>query len=359
MTCHRKIHPAQRCLAVEKWPEADQAVWRDVLNSDFEMESERRAAWRPTTVQTNREGYGRWINYLKCSGADMEAAPADRVTPARVRAYLEQLRKQGNQPQTRANRISQLFSVMMVFAPEQNWDWLKRRFNRLAGIAGERWRARTPILLSGDVLDRAFKEIKRVEARGETGPDAEAIAYRNWLMAASFMLLSLRRENLSDLSIQGHFRRVGDEWRIEIPSSEAKQKRAISMPVPSVLYRHFQFYFEHVRPKLLAGRASDQVWISNRHTPMTGHSIYIAITDFTRKEFGMAISPHEFRRIAATSLVFADPENIEIGRAFLTHSDRKMTEKHYVIAQSVAASRKHGQLIASLRRRLAPAMSNQ
>src|SRR5438067_11486645 len=97
----RTIHPARRCLRVEEWPEADQALWREILNADnFEMESERRAAWRPRTIQANREGYGRWINHLKRSCGDLNAAPADRVTPERVRAYLEELRRQGNMPQT-------------------------------------------------------------------------------------------------------------------------------------------------------------------------------------------------------------------------------------------------------------------
>lgn len=41
------------------------------------------------------------------------------------------------------------------------------------------------------------------------------------------------------------------------------------------------------------------------HTPMTDHSLYIAMTNFTRRVFGKVINPHRFRHIDATSIVVA------------------------------------------------------
>jgi hypothetical protein len=85
----RIIDPSRRCLHVRDWPETDQSLWNKALKT-ADLEDEIRspaASWTPTTIQTNREGYGRWINFLVRSGVDLAEEPADRVTAIRVRSY--------------------------------------------------------------------------------------------------------------------------------------------------------------------------------------------------------------------------------------------------------------------------------
>ena len=350
----RIIEPARACLHVEAWPPADKILWRDALaEGDLEDDTRTGAArWRPTTTQTNREGYGRWINYLQRSGVDLQTAAAERVTPDRVRGYIAELSNQGVALQTRCNRISQLFCVMLALAPAQDWDWLKRRGNRMAAIAGEDHRQRPLTMFTGDILAKALKALKLAEANGIKPRLAPAIDYRNWLMVATMALMPLRRHNFAGLSITRHLRCIGSIWRVEISAEDAKQNKAIVMPVPAVLHRHFQYYFERVRPALLAGRVSDHFWISWRHTPMTDHSVFVAMTNFTRDVFGEAINPHRFRHISATTLVIAAPEMVELARALLTHGETQTTKDHYILGQSLAVGRQHAQLIANLRRRL-------
>jgi site-specific recombinase XerD len=348
---NRKIDPAKACLALEKWPATDQTLWNELVCGDnFESESER-PNWRPSTRQANREGYGRFLNYLTHLGVDLQSSPAGRVTPENVRGYLRALAEQGVSVQTQANRALQLLAVIRVFAPKHDWDWLKRRYNRLALMAKDQRQQRPLTMFSGDILSRTLKALNETKRNGSAPQFAAAIEYRNWLMVATLALTSLRRHNFSDLSIEKHLRRSGGSWSLEIPGKQAKGKRAISMPVPALLRPHIQFYLENVRPRLLAGRSVDGLWISDLHTAMTSHSVYIAITNFTRKVFGQAINPHRFRHIAATTVVAASPENIEAARALLTHTQVKMTEDHYVIGSSLVASRQHAELIAELRRR--------
>jgi len=89
---------------------------------------------------------------------------------------------------------------------------------------------------------------------------------------------------------------------------------------------------------------------------MNSHSIYIAVTNFTKKVFGEPINPHRFRHIAATSTVIGSPEQTEEARAYLTHTDKRMTQEHYIIAQSLAVSREHSSLVVKLRRALSIAV---
>jgi integrase len=73
---------------------------------------------------------------------------------------------------------------------------------------------------------------------------------------------------------------------------------------------------------------------------MTDHSVYIAMTNFTRKVFGKAISPHRFRHIGATTIVVGAPEKIEEARAFLSHSKSTTTQDNYIIGQSLPGGKR-------------------
>lgn len=347
--------PSRACWPVEKWPVVDQTLWRRAVGGhNYESDIDVLANWRPTSVQTNREGYGRWINHLSRSGADMELPPAERVTLARVQSYLAELRAQGLAPQTRSNRISQLLSVMLVFAPDRDWDWLRQKFNRQEAIAKEARKPAPLTVLSGDVLDRAFDYLKAHRVKQRMTNAEAALEYRNWLMLAMLTLIPLRRENFASLSLKTHFKLRNGEWIIEIPSARAKHKKPTRQPVPKCLDDFIRLYLEEVRPILLAGRTTDAFWITNRHTPMASHSVFVCVAAFTSKVFGSAINPHRFRHIAATSTIVANPEQTEEARALLGHSDKKMTQDRYIIAQSLAASRQHAALVAQLRRRLTP-----
>ena len=350
----RIVDPSRQCLHVRDWPATDQTLWGKAF-SPRDLEDDGRspaAAWRPGSIQANREGYGRWINYLAGSGADLTVDPADRVTPNRVRSYLGELRQQQLSIRTQCNRISQLLSVLLAIAPDKDWSWLKGRFRHLDALALENRRQSPLPLLSGDILHEALKALTRAQKDGATLDLALAVTCRNWLMVAMATLVVLRRHNFATLSIERHMRLAKEKWLIDVPPEESKTKKPITMPIPQLLHSHIRFYLEKVRPLLLRGRMSDRLWITVRHTPMTDHSFYIAMTNFTRKVFGKAINPHKFRHIGATSVVVAAPEKLEAARAFLAHGSSATTQDHYIIGINLAASRSNAELIARLRRTL-------
>lgn len=349
----RTIDPTHVCLQVHQWPDADQALWRKVLSVDsFESEVLTHAEWRPGTVRSNREGYGRWINHLVKTGVDLEIGPVERVTPGRAKNYLRELIAQEIAPQTRANRLSQLLSVMLAFRPTGDWNWLRRMFNRQASLAKIARKPRPLTFLSGDVLVRASRRLRAATSACVAPNVATAIEYRNWLMLAFLTVAPLRRDNFANLILGVHLKFESGEWIIDLPSNLTKQKKSIRMPLPSDIKPYLRHYIDVVRPVLLDGAETHRFWISQLGTAMNSHSIYIAVTNFTRKQFGEAINPHRFRHVAATSTVIAAPELMEEARAHLTHSDSRVTEEHYLIAKSLAASRQHSELLAQLRSRL-------
>jgi integrase len=195
--------PARVCLHVRDWPEADQALWTTALTGGLPEDDDagRGSAWRPTTIETNRQGYGRWINYLKRSDLDLGADPADRVTPETVLGYRQELEAQDLKPQTRCNRIAELMAVMLAFAPERDWGWLKRRLNRMYALADAERRQKPITIFTGDILDKAFKALDMARRDGVGPRLTDAVEYRNWLMVAMLALSALRRRNFAELSV--------------------------------------------------------------------------------------------------------------------------------------------------------------
>jgi integrase len=93
------------------------------------------------------------------------------------------------------------------------------------------------------------------------------------------------------------------------------------------------------------------LWLSRWGTPLAEHTIYLTITDLTKRSFGTSLNPHLFRRIFATSVSIADPEAIEGARAALGHATRLTTQHHYNRASAFTAARKHAEIMQRLRAR--------
>jgi hypothetical protein len=76
-------------------------------------------------------GYGRWLTWLDRHGL-LEAtnSPADRIIPARVKAYIDDL-EQHNATQTLLNRLQELQAVAVVMDPDR--DWHARRSGKISG----------------------------------------------------------------------------------------------------------------------------------------------------------------------------------------------------------------------------------
>jgi integrase/recombinase XerD len=83
---------------------------------------------------------------------------------------------------------------------------------------------------------------------------------------------------------------------------------------------------------------------------MSELQIYSRICALTRARFGHAIHPHLFRDSAATSIAIEDPEHIHIVRSILGHGSLRTSERYYIHAHALEASRRYQQRILELRR---------
>lgn len=356
----RRIDPLRRCLRVSELPETDQALWRQVTSPVSLLDENRSSAsaWRPATTHKNRRGYGRWINFLLHSGIPLDGSPADRVTNALVTRYVDMLRAQGLAPYTQFTRIAELLSVMLAFAPERDWSWLKRKLNYLARLAEESHETKAPSVLAPEIATKALRVLGTLAKLERRLKIHEAVTYRDWLMVSFLVLLPLRRGNFTALSIGKDLRKAGDTWEVRIPGRSTKTHLPIRAPLPTSLCSYLDFYLQSVRPLLLRGRQSDRLWLNWTGGERSDHSVYLRLTHFTSKQLGEPINPHAFRRIGATTISILKPKEIDTARALLGHSSRKTTLQYYVEADSVMAGRRHAAIIHRLRRSL-PGVSSR
>ena len=72
----------------------------------------------------------------------------------------------------------------------------------------------------------------------------------------------------------------------------------------------------------------------------------------TETAFGKSMAPHDFRRAAATFLAMDAPEKVGLIPGILQHATPETSDRHYNLARSTAASRRHSATVAELRTKL-------
>lgn len=85
--------PERACRKLEDWPELDRRLWlaacEDADLLDFDGDQGARARHAPISNRKAEKGYGRWLTFLAFNHADhLTSAPAERITPELVRAYV-------------------------------------------------------------------------------------------------------------------------------------------------------------------------------------------------------------------------------------------------------------------------------
>ena len=148
--------PARACVPLSCWPEADQRLWNaacapmDLLSFEEGGDRSRHAA---ASNAKAIKGYGRWLTFLSMQAADVLAlAPAARITPARVGAYVGELQALGNGTATILARLQELGEVAKVMGPGQDWSFI----NKIASKVRARHRPvrdKANLRLSEDLLD--------------------------------------------------------------------------------------------------------------------------------------------------------------------------------------------------------------
>jgi integrase/recombinase XerD len=146
-----------------------------------------------------------------------------------------------------------------------------------------------------------------------------------------------------------HIAKVDGVYVCSFGADETKNRRELVEPLPVVLTSYIDHYLAAVRPALLRGHASDAFWVSTYRGPLSEQSIYTKVCAATEEELGVRLNPHLFRDALATGIATDDPEHIRMASRLLGHADPRTTERHYIHAQALRASRRYNGVVLPLR----------
>jgi integrase len=235
--------------------------------------------------------------------------------------------------------------------PKLNLNWLKTIKARLYVTAPAQG-ARGPVITSVQLLELGQQLMdESTPASNRRMRLADAVQFRDGLIIALLAFVPLRRKNLAALEIDRHLVQEGDEWFVIVPAEETKTNRAaIEFPIPEVLRPYLTTYLGVVRPRMLKRTNCKALWVSPKGGALSYSAIWPIFTRHAKKRLGIHISPHDARDAAATTWAIAAPDQINVSRDLLAHTDLRTTTKHYNRARGVEASRTLAQFIGRMRR---------
>jgi integrase len=249
--------------------------------------------------------------------------------------------------------------MIRVMDPEADRALVRRMQATLARRAPPS-RAKRERMIAPSVLFAAgLARMDRIDRDRHRKHDVRHVRYRDGLMLAILAARAFRRGNLQQMRVDHHISRIDGIYVCTFSAAETKNRRELVEPLPLALTPHIDRYLDEIRPALLRGHVSDAFWVSTYRAALSEQSIYTKVCAATEEELGVRLSPHLFRDALATGIATDDPEHIRIASRLLGHADPRTTERHYIHAQAITASRRYNAVVLPMRDAAVAASTDQ
>jgi integrase len=344
-------------LKLADWPLADQQA---LANACRPRQGLKRGGAAAPLAQITRKDlerrYGYFLTYLEERGElDLSAKAAAQITPEAVEGYLVHVRPLWSSV-TVAQTMFKLTRMGTLLAPDRDWSWLREIACDCDLVAHPKPRF-DRIVTSERLVDAGLDLIRSARQNPRLRTYRRATLIRNGLMVALLAHVPIRLKNFVGLTLGTSFRRIGDRWWIVLDRRETKSGAADERPVPKHLNQAIAVYLTLARPILLGRREfitgeedecgearnvlTGGLWIGEGGKALGYSAVERAIMETTRQTIGRALSPHDFRRNAATTARFRAGSEPHLASGLLHHRDRNVTENYNprLILRSGAALR--------------------
>jgi integrase len=336
-----------KLLQVEAWPEADRRIWAAAFRKpDILEDGGPGAAWAEGSRRSVRYSYRRWLGFLTATDPDaLLLDPIARVTADRLKHYIAELRATISLAGTH-NYVKHLYDTMRVMAPGRDWGWLEHLAWSLGRLVTPRSK-RDRVVPAYELLALGMELIERAESATEN----PALLYRDGLVIALLASRPIRRRNLAMMRIDKHLQRDGIGYRLVFTADETKTHTPLQWALPQGLTLFIDAYLERWRPRIHGADRHDGLWASAKGCPMSGEALYERVCLHTARAFGHAINLHLFRDCVATTIAVDDPVHVGIAAELLGHASLAITERYYIQAGTMEATRRHQQTMLAARDR--------
>lgn len=343
-----------RSMPIAHWPEADRRMWGQALTRRSVLDDASVAAsWRPITQSAVAKSYGHWLCFLERRGElGVGDVPTLRVTPARVQAYVDDLRSRSLASATIHMRVLHVARFLEAAQAGSCPTWLHKFIRRLNGAVVPVRDDRAKLKPAEVLVDLGHRLITRAESDSGVPIRRRATTYRDGLMILVLCCCPVRVGNLGALKLGQTFVREGGQWWLRFGAGQTKGKRPINLPLAAEITPIVEHYVEHWRPILLAATSTvtdaSFLWIRERDGTRL-KKLGDRIAEVTRAELGRVFNAHLFRKLAATELAIRDPGHVGAAQALLGHARYDTTEKAYNLARTIDAARRVQATLANLR----------
>jgi integrase/recombinase XerD len=169
-------------------------------------------------------------------------------------------------------------------------------------------------------------------------------------MVGLLIATTLRLRTFIAIDIEKHLSAPPGKFVLSFCPEDMKDRRPHEFQLPANLVEPMRRYLTEFRELLLRGNPSTRLWIVKSGNPFTYEGFQHHLARLTPKEFGIALYPHAFRSIAATSIATEDRKHVNIIADVLRHATLRMSEKHYSRANGVRAISDLQEVVQKLRR---------
>ena len=248
-------------LPLEEWPSADHDAFDhayapgDIFDETCGPGAHHSQGWR-RMVQSS---YRRWLGFLaEHDPAALLEPPAMRITPERLRIFIEQLSAEVRST-TVAMTIANLYAAARLIAPGADWNWLASLKARLAARAKPENRFHQ-LVPGWQTLDLGIALMDEAAHLPGASQKLRDLQYRDGLIMALLSLWVIRRRSLTALTANRHVELSADGLNLLLYPEDTKGKRAESFPVPERLLPYLRRYLQDIRPRLMRGKQLDALW---------------------------------------------------------------------------------------------------
>ena len=352
---------ALKHLPVDVWPEPDRAAFRAAYEPGdlFDETAGPGAHLAQGTRKAIEFTYRRWLDFLKATYPDdLSMPPAERITPERVRAFIDHL-SANTRPNSVAMVANHLYTAARLIAPKADWAWLRSIKSRLAARAfpADRFDHLVPPV---QTLDFGIDLMDAALTLPISGHKQREIQFRDGLLLALLSLWPIRRRSLAALTVSRHLEFDNAGVNILLHPSDTKSRRPESFRVPEQLLTYLKLYLKEIRPALVGADKHDGLWASYQGRPLDAGRLYDIVRARMIAKFGKDMCLHDFRRAASTFLAMDAPDKIGLIPGVLQHASPGVGERHYNLARSVQAGRQFTAHLANAKNRLRPrSMKNE
>ena len=342
-------------LPMNAWPIQDSELFASLFKRGNDLFDDN-GSLSHTSLSTQRtltHSYRRWLGYISQHHPDLlDEPPWDRVTPASVKAFGHHLQETCN-PHTLADQIGNVHCCIRSLAPQRDWAWLAQLCTRLRQSAGRRASRPHILVTSAQTFDYGLwlmDETWQVMGAEANHDKNTLMDFRGGLVIAMLSICPVRRRNITSIKIDRNLIRQSQGYILQFDRVETKTSNNLTFEIHKDLTSYLDRYLERVRPCFPRADRHPFLFASFKGVGLGGDQMNLNVKRLMQQEFGRGFTLHDLRRIAATTRSVHDPANIQLASQLLGHANPSTTDEHYVLANSIIASRTVNRIISEKRR---------